>query len=105
MTKAVVKIKGHQYLVSVGERLKVQKLKAEPNTTVSFEEVYLLFDEKEFRLGQPRVEGAKVEAKVLRHSRGKKVIVFKYGPKTRRRVKRGFRPETTEIEIVGITQG
>jgi large subunit ribosomal protein L21 len=111
--QAVAKIKGHQYLVKKGDKLKVQKLKAEPDEKISFEEVYLVFsvnngsapggDEKNFKLGKPKIGEAKVEAKVLRHLRGKKVIVFKYGPKTRRRVKRGFRPEYTEIEIVSIS--
>ncbi|MEW6408473.1 MAG: 50S ribosomal protein L21, partial [Patescibacteria group bacterium] len=77
--------------------------KAESNEKISFEDVYLVFNDKEFHLGKPRVEKAKVEAKILRHLRGRKVIAFKYGPKTRRRVKRGFRPEYTEIEITSIS--
>lgn len=101
--KAVVKIKGHQYLVEEKDKLKVSKIKAEAGDKIDLEDVFAVFDEKELKLGTPRVAKAFVEARVLRQLRGRKVIVLKYGSKTRRRIKRGFRPEYTELEIQKIS--
>jgi large subunit ribosomal protein L21 len=100
--KAVVKIKGHQYLVEEKDRVKVSKIKAEAGDKLNLEDVFAVFNDKELKLGTPQVAGASVEAKVLRQLRGRKVIVLKYGSKTRRRIKRGFRPEYTELEITNI---
>jgi len=112
MQKAVVKIKGHQYLVFEGQKIKVQKMKAEPGDKLELKDIFLVFSDsaeggsvsgaKEFKLGKPVAEKSSVEAKVLRQARSRKLTVFKYGPKTRRRVKRGFRAEYTEIEITSI---
>lgn len=100
--QAVIKIKGHQYLVSEKQKIKVQKIKAEPGEKLELKDVFLVFSDKKMELGKPVVEKSAVEAKVLRQIRGRKLMVFKYGPKTRRRVKRGFKPEFTELEITGI---
>ncbi|HCI05716.1 MAG: 50S ribosomal protein L21 [Parcubacteria group bacterium GW2011_GWC1_45_9] len=100
--QAVVKIKGHQYLVGEKKIIKVSKLKAEPGAKFDFQDVLAVFNDKEFKLGDPVLAKASVEAKVLRQIRARKLTVFKYGPKTRRRVKRGFRPEYTQLEIEKI---
>ena len=102
MEKAVVKIKGHQYLVEEKQKIKVQKIKAEVGDKLSLEDVFAVFNDKELKLGAPRVAKASVEARVLRQARGRKVIVLKYGSKTRRHIKRGFRPEYTELEVTNI---
>ena len=102
-TKAVVKIKGHQYLVEEKDRVKVSKIKAEAGDKLNLQDVFAVFNDKELKLGTPQVAKASVEAKVLRHLRGRKVIVLKYGSKTRRHIKRGFRPEFTELEIQKIS--
>ena len=103
MLQAVVKIQGHQYLVSEGKRFQVSKLsKLEKDQTVELKDVFLLFDDKGITLGEPRVEKAVVKVKVMRQLRARKLIVFKYGPKDRFRKKRGFRPEYTELEITEI---
>lgn len=98
---AVVKIGGHQYLVSEGQKLKVDKLSQKEGENLDLD-VLLTENDGEVKVGLPLVKGAKVKAKILEHSRGRKVIVFKYHSKTRYRVKRGFRPEYTEIQIEAI---
>lgn len=101
---AVIKIKGHQYLVQKGDLLRVDKIaRAEQGSTVIFRDVYLVFDDNKLEIGDPLVKGAVVEAEVIRHLRGRKMIILKYGPKTRRRVKKGFRPEYTELKITSIS--
>ncbi len=109
-----MKIKGHQYLVEEKQKIKVQRIKAEVGEKIELKDVFLVFSvpagqdlvsggkNKELKLGTPQVAEAFVEAKVLRQARGRKVIVLKYGSKTRRRIKRGFRPEYTELEITNI---
>ncbi len=102
-----MKIKGHQYLVEEKQKIKVQRIKAEVGDKIELQDVFLVFsaeggNDKELKLGKPQVTKASVEAKVLRQLRGRKVIVLKYGSKTRRRIKRGFRPEYTELQITSI---
>lgn len=99
---AVVKIGGRQYLVSEGQKLKVDKLSKKEGESFDLESVLLTENGGEVKVGLPLAKGAKVKAKVLEHGRGRKTIVFKYHAKTRYRVKRGFRPEYTKILIEAI---
>lgn len=99
---AVIKTGGKQYLVEPGKKLKVEKLDSEEGDQIIFDEVLLVSDYKKTEIGTPFVEGAKVEGKVLRQGRSRKVIVFKYKPKTRYRKKRGHRQHFTEVEITKI---
>lgn len=100
--QAIVKIKGHQHLVSPQTKLFVDRMVEEEGATVSFPDVYAVIDSDTIRVGKPIVAGVLVQAKVLKHVRGKKVITFKYRPKARSRVKKGFKPEYTEIEITTV---
>lgn len=104
MQFAVIKTGGKQYLVRPGQKLKIEKLEAAEGGAISFDEVLLMADGDEAHIGTPYVAGARVEAKVLRQARAKKVIVFKYRPKARSRVKRGHRQHFTEVEIIKIIQ-
>ncbi|MBI2640930.1 MAG: 50S ribosomal protein L21 [Candidatus Sungbacteria bacterium] len=99
---AVIKTGGKQYLVSPGQKLKVEKLDAKEGGKIIFGEVLLVADDKKTEIGTPLVKGAKVEAKVLRQGRDKKIIVFKYHAKTRYRKKKGHRQAFTEVEIMKI---
>ncbi len=103
MQLAVIKTGGKQYLVHPGQKLKIEKLDAPESGVVSFGEVLLTADGDEVKIGAPQVDGARVEARVLRHARAKKVIIFKYRPKARSRVKRGHRQHFTEVVIEKIT--
>lgn len=99
---AVIKTGGKQYLVSPGDKIKVEKLDTEEGKKITFKEVLLLVNEKDTKIGTPFVKGAKVEAKVLKQDRDKKVTILKYKPKKRYQVKKGHRQPFTEVEILKI---
>lgn len=99
MKYAVLKIKGHQYKVSEGEEILVDKIddeKVEP-------EVLLLVNEDKVSLGKPHVSGAKVKIKVKGEEKGEKIDVLKYKSKSRERRHIGFRPQYTRLLIEKIT--
>jgi large subunit ribosomal protein L21 len=103
MKKAVIKTGGKQYLVQEGDKIKIEKIDKEVGEEVIFDEVLLLENEKgEIKIGQPFLKDAKVIGKVLAQGKGKKIIVLKYKPKRRYRVKKGHRQRYTEVEIVKI---
>jgi len=99
---AVIKTGGKQYLVSPGEKIKIEKLDVKKGKEVIFKEVLLLEKQKKLEIGNPLIKGTKVIGKVLRHGKGEKVIVFKYKRKTRYKVKKGHRQPFTEVEITKI---
>jgi large subunit ribosomal protein L21 len=99
---AVIKTGGKQYLVSPGQKIKIEKIEAKEGEKVEFSEVLLLQKQNKIEIGKPFVQHAKVIGKVLRHGRGKKVIVFQYKSKTRYKKKKGHRQPFTEVEIVEI---
>ena len=100
---AVIETGGKQYRVEVGTELDVELLDAEPGKAVTLDRVLLVVDGDDASIGRPVVDGAAVSAEVVRQGRGEKLIVFKYGPKTRRRVKKGHRQELTTLRISDIT--
>jgi len=99
---AVIKSGGRQYKVSVGDKLEVDRLRAEDGAQVKFEEVLLISDEDTSMIGTPFLDNAMVLATAVRHTRGKKLIVFRYKPKKRFRHKRGHRQELTLLSIDDI---
>lgn len=99
---AVIKTGGKQYLVSPGTKIKIEKLDAREGDTVLFDEILLIADGEEVKVGMPFVDGARVEAKVVKQARARKVIVFKYHSKTRYRKKKGHRQHFTEVHIMDI---
>jgi large subunit ribosomal protein L21 len=99
---AVVEIGGMQYKVNPTEKLYVPKIESEIGSTVKFEKVFLVSDDKEIKVGAPTVSGASVEAKVLAHVKDDKVIVFKKKRRKGYRVRRGHRQQYTQIEITSI---
>ncbi|HZM72744.1 MAG TPA: 50S ribosomal protein L21 [Candidatus Polarisedimenticolia bacterium] len=99
---AVIETGGKQYRVELGTELAVELLDAEPGGTITLERVLLVADGDSAEIGRPLVPNATVAADVLRQARGEKVINFKYGPKTRRRVKKGHRQELTILRISDI---
>ena len=101
---AVIKTGGKQYLVSVGDKIKIEKIGASEKKEVVFGEVLLIADDKkEIKIGAPFIKGAKVKAKLLAQDKAKKIIVFKYKPKKRYQKKMGHRQPYTEVEITGIS--
>jgi large subunit ribosomal protein L21 len=99
---AVIKTGGKQYLVSPGQKLKIEKLEKKEGSEISFSDVLLLEKNKKIEIGSPKVTGAKVTAKVLEHGKGDKVIIFKYKAKKRYKVKKGHRQPYTQVEITGL---
>ena len=102
---AVIETGGKQYRVEVGTELEVELLDVEPGQSITLERVLLVADGAEASVGTPVVDGAAVEAEVLRRDRGEKVIAFKYRPKARRRVKKGHRQELLVLRIADIRFG
>ena len=99
---AIVEIAGHQFKVEQDQKVFVHRLGTEEGNNVSFDNVLLLDNDGEVTIGAPAINGASVEAKVLRHLKGDKVIVFKKKRRKGYRVKNGHRQFLTEILIEGI---
>ncbi len=99
---AVIKTGGKQYLVSPGDKIKIEKIDKKEGGKVTFNEVLLVEKNGKKQIGTPFVKGAKVVAKILEHGKGEKVIVFHYKPKTRQKSKKGHRQPFTKIEIEKI---
>jgi len=100
---AVIKTGGKQYMVSAKDKIKIEKIDVEEGKKVVFDEVLLMGnDEKDIEIGNPFIEGAKVNAMVLKQDRAKKVTIFKYKPKKRYQKKQGHRQPYTEVEILDI---
>jgi large subunit ribosomal protein L21 len=102
MSIAIIKTGGKQYKVSSGRKIKIEKLEGNEGDAVTLGDVLLMAGDKEVKIGQPKVEDAKVTAKILKQDRAKKVIILKFKPKKRYQVKRGHRQPYTLIEIENI---
>ena len=100
---AVIETGAKQYRVAPGDKIKVEKLNVEEGSNFVFDKVLLIQEGEDTKLGKPYLDGAKVEGKVLRNGRAKKVIVFKFKPKKRYRKKAGHRQPFTEVEITKIS--
>jgi len=96
---AVIKSGGRQYKVSVGDKLEVNRLAVEEGSQIRIGEVLLISDTDNTFVGAPFVEKAEVLATVEGHTRGEKLIVFKYKSKKRYRHRRGHRQELTVLRI------
>lgn len=101
---AIVETGGKQYRITKGDIIQVEKLEEEKGK-ITLDKVLLVENDKETLVGTPYVEGAAVEAKILEHGKGKKIIIYKYKAKKDYRRKQGHRQPYTEIEITGITTG
>lgn len=100
---AVVEVGGSQYRVEPKETIEVNKVDADAGKSITLDKVVLVAaSEKDAKIGQPYVSGAKVEAKVVEHFRGDKVIVFKKKAKNRYERKQGHRQDLTKLEITNI---
>ena len=99
---AIVEIAGQQFKVVQDQKLFVHRLTDKEGDNVSFDKVYLLDDGKKVTLGAPAITGASVEAKVVSHLKGDKVIVFKKKRRKGYRVKNGHRQALTELVIEKI---
>ncbi|MBE9033625.1 50S ribosomal protein L21 [aff. Roholtiella sp. LEGE 12411] len=103
MTYAIIETGGKQIRVEPGRFYDIELLTAEPDEKVTIESVLFVQHDGEVTIGQPIVAGATVEGTVLRHFRGRKVLVYKMKPKKKTRKKRGHRQEITRLLINSIT--
>lgn len=105
MKYAIVEDGGKQYKAVEGGTIDVDRFDAEPGEEVDLERVLLVVDDGQAHIGTPLVEGAKVHATVVDQIKGRKIIVFKYKPKERYRVKQGHRQKYTRLRIESIELG
>ena len=98
---AVVKTGGKQYRVAVGDKLKVESLKAEAGETVTLDHVLMITDGDKVEVGTPTLDST-VEAKVLGNGRGKKLRIVKFRRRQNSRTRTGHRQNFTELEITAI---
>jgi large subunit ribosomal protein L21 len=99
---AVIKAGGKQYKVAPGEKIRLETIPAEVGAQVTLDQVLMVGDGDNVRLGQPIVAGATVQATVLGHGRGPKVEIFKMRRRKNYRRHQGHRQAFTELKIDGI---
>ena len=99
---AIVESGGKQYKVAAGDKVKFDYLGIEIGKEVELSPVLLIANEKDTIIGTPAIENASIKATCVGEGKGKKIIVFKYKPKTRYRVKKGHRQLFTQLEIKEI---
>ena len=99
---AVIKTGGKQYSVKVGYVVYVEKLNAEDNSEVTFDQVLAVGEEGSVKVGAPIVEGASVVAKVVKTGKGKKLNILTYRPKKGSMVRTGHRQPYTTLESTAI---
>ena len=102
MKFVIVEQGGKQYRVAEGGKIEVDRLPNDVGETLVLEDVLLSVDDDQVTIGTPVIEGAKVQAKVLDHFKGRKILVFKYRPRQRYRVKSGHRQQYTRLLIESI---
>lgn len=102
---AIIVTGGKQYKVAEGDTLFIEKLPVEAGDTVKFDQVLAVLDGEKATFGTPVVEGASVEASVVKNGKGKKIRIFKYKPKKGYRKRQGHRQPYTKVTIGKITVG
>ena len=103
MSYAVIKTGGKQYKVKSGEILKIEKLPdSKPETKIEFNEILAYGDDKSIEIGSPNVEGAKVEADLIKNSKNRTILIFKKRRRQNSRRKNGHRQQYSLIKIKKI---
>lgn len=99
---AIIKTGGKQYKVAEGDEIFVEKLEGEAGDSVDFDEVLAVSNDDDFKVGTPFVEDVKVSGEIVKHGKGKKIVIFKYKPKSTYRNKTGHRQPYTKVKINSI---
>lgn len=100
---AVIKTGGKQYKVQKDEVLKVEKLDMDSGDKIEFDQVLIVADNGDVKVGKPYVAGSKVAAEVVGHGRGKKIMVVKFKRRKQYLKRQGHRQDFTKIKITEIT--
>ena len=101
--QAIIVTGGKQYNVCEGDTLFIEKLDVEAGEAVVFDQVLAIVDGENTKFGTPVVEGAKVDATVVKNGKGKKIRIFKYNPKKGYHKRQGHRQPYTKVEIAKIS--
>jgi large subunit ribosomal protein L21 len=102
MELAAIKIGGKQYLISPGQKIKIEKIDKKEGEEIVFSEVLLLQKGEKLKIGKPLVEGAKVIGKILGEKKEKKIVILKHRPRSSYKVKKGHRQIYTIVEISNL---
>ena len=103
MSYAIIKTGGKQYKVKSGEILKIEKLPdSKPETKIEFNEILAYGDNKSIEIGTPNIEGAKVEADLIKNSKNRTILIFKKRRRQNSRRKNGHRQQYSLIKIKKI---
>lgn len=100
---AIIETGGKQYRVAEGDVIFVEKLNVEGGDAITFDHVLAIVDDNNTKFGAPYVDGAKVEASVVKNGKAKKVRVYKMKPKKGYRLTKGHRQPYTQVQIGTIT--
>lgn len=103
MKHAIIMTGGKQYRVAEGDVVFIEKLNVEAGDTVTFDKVLAVIDENGSKFGTPLVEGASVQASVVKNGKNKKIRVYKMKPKKGYRLTKGHRQPYTQVQIGTIT--
>ncbi|AFY79999.1 50S ribosomal protein L21 [Oscillatoria acuminata] len=103
MTYAIIETGGKQLRVEPGRFYDIELLPVDAEESITLENLLLIQHDDQVHIGQPFVEGATLQATVMQHYRGRKVIVYKMKPKKKTRKKRGHRQEITRLMIDSIS--
>ena len=102
---AIVQTGGKQYRAEKDAILVVEKLDGEPGGKIELDQVVLVQDGKKIKIGSPYVPGAKVKTEIVRQTRGKKIIGFKYKAKKNVRKRWGHRQSETHLRVLAVVGG
>jgi len=102
MTFAVINTGGKQYKVSTNDKLRIEKLKDKEGGSVEFKQVLLINNNDNMELGSPLIEGAKVEAQVIKQTKNKTILIFKKRRRHNSRRKNGHRQKMSVVKITKI---
>jgi large subunit ribosomal protein L21 len=102
MKYAIIETGGKQFQVQAGDEIEVELLHRDEGEAVEFEQVLLVQDQEQVKIGQPVVKGAVVKAEVISLTKGPKVIAYKYERRANEQTKRGHRQNYTRVRITEI---
>ena len=102
MTFAVINTGGKQYKVSTNDKLRIEKLSDQVGKAVEFNQVLLINDNQNMELGSPLIDGAKVEAKIVKQTKNKTILIFKKRRRHNSRRKNGHRQKVSVVQITKI---